>query len=189
MPGRGYNYRSCGTVPTLSRGYGRTYVPLQHIKSIEMRLRNTSLALLSCWAVVADALEYVQVPRSPAEPRWAADEIHVKPRAENSSAWPYGPFSTKGRDIVNTRGEVITWAGVNWPLSLETMVPEGLEWASVEEILDNVASVGFNFIRMQVLPHSFASMPEANLAPGVMRLRWWTRCMSVTARMSHWRSP
>lgn len=31
--------------------------------------------------------------------------------------WPYGPFKTEGRDIVNSRGEKITWAGVNWPLS------------------------------------------------------------------------
>jgi len=96
------------------------------------------------------ALDNVRLPQHPAEPRWSSvDETrHVEPRAGNSSAWPYGPFNTKGRDIVNSRGEAITWAGVNWPLSLETMVPEGLEWVSVEEILDNVASVGFNFIRM-----------------------------------------
>lgn len=35
--------------------------------------------------------------------------------AAESDSWPYGPFSTKGRDIVNTRGEIIQWAGVNWP--------------------------------------------------------------------------
>jgi hypothetical protein len=28
------------------------------------------------------------------------------------------------------------------------MIPEGLEWASAEEILDDIASVGFNYIRM-----------------------------------------
>lgn len=28
------------------------------------------------------------------------------------------------------------------------MVPEGLEWESVENILDRVKSVGFNFIRL-----------------------------------------
>lgn len=28
------------------------------------------------------------------------------------------------------------------------MVPEGLEWASIEEILSQVQSVGFNFIRL-----------------------------------------
>lgn len=33
-------------------------------------------------------------------------------------------------------------------MSGETMVPEGLEWASVDDILDDVASVGFNFLRM-----------------------------------------
>lgn len=70
------------------------------------------------------------------------------PRTGNSSVWPYGPLSTKGRDIVNSRDEVIQWAGVNWPMSGETMVPEGLEWASAEDILEDVASVGFNFIRM-----------------------------------------
>jgi hypothetical protein len=30
----------------------------------------------------------------------------------------------------------------------ESMVPEGLEWASAEGILDDIKSVGFNFIRM-----------------------------------------
>ncbi|KAM3417433.1 hypothetical protein BST61_g5679 [Cercospora zeina] len=63
-------------------------------------------------------------------------------------AWPFGPFSTRGRDIVNARGVPVTWAGVNWPGSGETMVPEGLEWASVEDIIDHIHSVGFNFIRL-----------------------------------------
>ncbi|KAF7194923.1 Glycosyl hydrolase 5 family protein [Pseudocercospora fuligena] len=66
----------------------------------------------------------------------------------SSSAWPYGPFSTKGRDIINSKGEAVTWAGVNWPGSGETMVPEGLEFSSVGDILDLVKSVGFNFIRL-----------------------------------------
>lgn len=64
-----------------------------------------------------------------------------------SDSWPYGPLSTRGRHIVNARNEVVTWAGVNWPGSGETMIPEGLEWQSAEQILDRVASVGFNFIR------------------------------------------
>lgn len=71
------------------------------------------------------------------------------PRQDPSAAaWPYGPFKTQGRNIVNSRGEAITWAGINWPGSGETMVPEGLEWASVDDILDQVQSVGFNFIRL-----------------------------------------
>lgn len=39
------------------------------------------------------------------------------PRTESNaeSEWPYGPFSTRGRDIINAKGEAVTWAGVNWP--------------------------------------------------------------------------
>lgn len=66
----------------------------------------------------------------------------------SEAAWPYGPLSTQGRDIVNAKGEPVTWAGVNWPGSGETMVPEGLEWASVEDIVDQIHSVGFNFVRL-----------------------------------------
>lgn len=66
----------------------------------------------------------------------------------SDSSWPYGPFSTRGRDIINARGEAVTWAGFNWPGSGETMVPEGVEWASVGDILDQAQSVGFNFIRL-----------------------------------------
>jgi endoglucanase len=33
----------------------------------------------------------------------------------------HGPYSTQGRDIVDSRGEKVTWAGVNWPMSGETM--------------------------------------------------------------------
>jgi endoglucanase len=51
------------------------------------------------------------------EPTW---ERQLHQRADNTSttdAWPYAPFNTKGRDIVNSKGEVVTWAGVNWPMS------------------------------------------------------------------------
>lgn len=113
-----------------------------------MRMRSISRNLLNVWLAVVTALEHVEVPQHQIESQWFAAETRAEPSAANSSVWPYGPFSTKGRDIIDSRGEVITWAGVNWPLSLETMVPEGLEWASAEAILDNVASIGFNFIRM-----------------------------------------
>ncbi|KAF6785046.1 glycoside hydrolase family 5 protein, partial [Colletotrichum musicola] len=99
------------------------------------------------WAAFASSAcaQYMRTPSS-LSPRYR----HVERQATNhsSDAWPYGPFSTRGRDIVNSRGEVVTWAGVNWPMSGETMIPEGLEWASVDKILDDVESVGFNYIRM-----------------------------------------
>lgn len=70
-------------------------------------------------------------------------------RQEMSDAsWPYGPFLTRGRDIINARDGPFTWAGFNWPGSGETMVPEGVEWSSVRDILDLAKSVGFNFVRL-----------------------------------------
>ncbi|OAL53625.1 glycoside hydrolase [Pyrenochaeta sp. DS3sAY3a] len=69
-------------------------------------------------------------------------------RKRDNATLFHGPYNTQGRDIVDSRGEKVTWAGVNWPMSGETMIPEGLEWASAEEILDDIASVGFNYIRM-----------------------------------------
>ncbi|KXJ88434.1 glycoside hydrolase superfamily [Microdochium bolleyi] len=85
-------------------------------------------------------------------------------RASNSSTWPYGPLNTKGRDVINSRGDVVTWAGVNWPMSGETMIPEGLEWASVDDILDQVASVGWNYLRMG---YAIQMIDEVYLRDGV----------------------
>ncbi len=31
------------------------------------------------------------------------------------ASWPYAPFLTSGRWIVNQRGDNVTYAGVNWP--------------------------------------------------------------------------
>ncbi|KAK2048404.1 beta-1,6-galactanase [Colletotrichum somersetense] len=90
-----------------------------------------------------------QYMKTPEMPRYTSRKAVTRQEGnQTGSAWPYGPFSTRGRDIVNSRGEIVTWAGVNWPMSGETMVPEGLERASVDQILDQVESVGFNYIRM-----------------------------------------
>ncbi|KAF2182071.1 glycoside hydrolase family 5 protein [Zopfia rhizophila CBS 207.26] len=72
---------------------------------------------------------------------------NVRKRVENGTSFN-GPYSAHGRDIVDSQGQKVTWAGVNWPMSGETMIPEGLEWASAEEILDDIAGIGFNYIRM-----------------------------------------
>jgi endoglucanase len=34
---------------------------------------------------------------------------------ESTSGWPYGPFSTDERNIVDSNGDAVTWTGVNWP--------------------------------------------------------------------------
>lgn len=121
------------------------------------------------------------------------DASIISSRADNngSSQWPYGPFSTSGRDIVNSKGEAVTWAGVNWPGSGETMVPEGLEWESVENILDRVKSVGFNFIRLtyaiemvdQIYERDGKDVPlEVAMING---LGYANGCVSVLLSMEH----
>ncbi|KAK8087086.1 Beta-1-6-galactanase [Apiospora phragmitis] len=112
------------------------------------------MAPLTLWSVVplfaalAQSTWVLATPMFPrnTEPRWQKE---LAPRASNTTnQWPYGPFKTQGRDIVNNRGDVLSWAGINWPMSGETMIPEGLEWKSVDEILDDVQSVGWNVLRM-----------------------------------------
>ncbi|ORY64183.1 glycoside hydrolase superfamily [Pseudomassariella vexata] len=110
-----------------------------------------TLAIYSSVALLATSVCSSWVPTPPALPHYYASRglNSALPRAENSTgSWPYGPLKTQGRHIVNARGDVISWAGVNWPMSGESMIPEGLEWASVDDILDMIQSVGFNFIRM-----------------------------------------
>ncbi|CAE7208369.1 hypothetical protein P3342_011069 [Pyrenophora teres f. teres] len=84
----------------------------------------------------------------PEVPSVASFQYNARRHATNGTSSFNGPYSTRGRDIVNRKGEKITWAGVNWPMSGETMIPEGLEWASADEILSDIAGVGFNYIRM-----------------------------------------
>jgi hypothetical protein len=56
-------------------------------------------------------------PQQTFEPRLQRDVTVSRAASNTSGGWPHGPFVTKGRDVLNSRGEVITWAGVNWPMS------------------------------------------------------------------------
>lgn len=39
-------------------------------------------------------------------------------------------------------------AGVNWPGHVETMMPEGLQYQSVSDIISKIKSIGINSIRL-----------------------------------------
>jgi hypothetical protein len=125
-----------------------------------------SFTMKSIFCAAAFAVTSVRAVALAPHPR---DMTFLPRRAanESTSGWPYGPYSTDGRDIVNSKGDAVTWTGVNWPgsgkltfpqesntsltyFSGETMVPEGLEWQSVDEIVDRIASIGFNFVRLYV---------------------------------------
>jgi endoglucanase len=48
----------------------------------------------------------------------AAFPYNARRQATNSTSPSFnGPYSTRGRDIVDSNGEKTTWAGVNWPMS------------------------------------------------------------------------
>ncbi|KAM0278268.1 hypothetical protein ACHAQH_005281 [Verticillium albo-atrum] len=68
--------------------------------------------------------------------------------AKCEKAWPNGPFVTSGRDIHNANGEIVRQAGTNWPGHGEVMVPEGLQYLSVERVLSEIKSLGMNAIRL-----------------------------------------
>jgi hypothetical protein len=65
-----------------------------------------------------------------------------------ASSWPYDPFYTSGRYIVNTNGNHVIYAGVNWPGAADTMIPEGLQYQSIESIVSKIKSLGMNVIRL-----------------------------------------
>ncbi|KAI1109375.1 glycoside hydrolase superfamily [Nemania sp. NC0429] len=67
---------------------------------------------------------------------------------EARAAWPNGPLATSGRWIADATGAKITYVGANWPGSLETMIPEGLQYQSIETIVSKIKSLGMNAIRL-----------------------------------------
>ncbi|TID18793.1 glycoside hydrolase [Venturia nashicola] len=58
------------------------------------------------------------------------------------------PLSTSGRDIIDNAGNTVTYTGVNWPGHMDAMIPEGLQYSSIKEIVSKIKSVGFNVVRL-----------------------------------------
>lgn len=64
------------------------------------------------------------------------------------AAWPNGPFVTSGRWIHDASGKNLTYAGTNWPGHADVMIPEGLQYQSIETIVQKVKSLGMNAVRL-----------------------------------------
>lgn len=58
------------------------------------------------------------------------------------------PFSTKGRDIIQADGSKYVFASTNWPGHQEAMVPEGLQYSSVKDIVSKIKAFGLNSVRL-----------------------------------------
>jgi hypothetical protein len=50
--------------------------------------------------------------------------------------------------IQDSQARNVTYAGVNWPGSLDVMIPEGLQYQSAQNIVTKIKSLGMNSIRL-----------------------------------------
>ena len=64
-----------------------------------------------------------------------------------STSWPHGPFHTHKSQVLNAKGQPVRLMGTNWPGHGESMIPEGLQYQSVEHIVGLFSQAGFNAIR------------------------------------------
>ncbi|KAF4454303.1 Beta-16-galactanase, partial [Fusarium albosuccineum] len=62
--------------------------------------------------------------------------------------WPYGPFTVDDRWVKDAFGNTVHFAGTNWPGHGEVMVPEGLQYRSVAQIVSQIKSSGMNAVRL-----------------------------------------
>ncbi|KAI0475704.1 glycoside hydrolase family 5 protein [Xylariaceae sp. FL0804] len=67
---------------------------------------------------------------------------------ERAASWPFGPFHVSGAEMKNSQNDTIVYAGANWPGHLEVMIPEGLQYQSIESIVSEMKSVGMNAVRL-----------------------------------------
>ncbi|HIK31407.1 MAG TPA: glycoside hydrolase family 5 protein [Oscillatoriales cyanobacterium M59_W2019_021] len=71
------------------------------------------------------------------------------------------PLSTRGSQIIDAIGQPVLLRGVNWfGLETETHAPHGLWLRDYKEMLAQIASLGYNTIR---LPYSIASLRSESL--------------------------
>lgn len=65
-----------------------------------------------------------------------------------AQSWPNTPFTASGRDILDASGNVVTFAGANWPGAADVMIPEGLQYQSVAYIVSKLKEIGMNAVRL-----------------------------------------
>ncbi len=90
------------------------------------------------------------------------DDAPIEPATPQPTAWDW---STDGADIVDAEGNEIRIRGVNW-FGFETAVaaPHGLWSRNAEEMIDQIAGLGFNTIR---LPFASALLDEGVMPEGI----------------------
>ncbi|KAF2824435.1 glycosyl hydrolase family 5 protein-like protein/cellulase, partial [Ophiobolus disseminans] len=63
-------------------------------------------------------------------------------------AFPDTPFHTSNQWVVDSKGAKFTYVGVNWPGAGEVMIPEGLQYQSIESIVSKIKNLKMNSVRL-----------------------------------------
>lgn len=63
-------------------------------------------------------------------------------------AFPNVPFKTVKSRVVDSTGANFTYVGTNWPGAGDVMIPEGLQYASIESIVSKIKSLKMNVVRL-----------------------------------------
>lgn len=63
-------------------------------------------------------------------------------------AFPNAPFHTERQWVVDSKGANFTYVGVNWSGHGEVMIPEGLQYQSIESIVSKIKSLNMNVVRL-----------------------------------------
>jgi hypothetical protein len=58
------------------------------------------------------------------------------------------PFSRSDRWIIDANNNHVPIVGINWPGAADTMLPEGLEYQSIANIVGKISQTGFNTVRL-----------------------------------------
>ncbi|KAI8931306.1 hypothetical protein NX059_011648 [Plenodomus lindquistii] len=63
-------------------------------------------------------------------------------------AFPNAPFKTSTQWVHDSTGANFTYVGVNWPGAGEVMIPEGLQYQSIQSIVSKIKELGMNVVRL-----------------------------------------
>jgi hypothetical protein len=58
------------------------------------------------------------------------------------------PLSRSDRWIIDANSNHVPIVGINWPGAADTMLPEGLQYQSIANIVEKISQTGFNTVRL-----------------------------------------
>lgn len=86
---------------------------------------------------------------------------------ETRASWPDLPFKVSGRNILSASGSNVVYVGTNWPGHGESMLPEGLNYNSIENIVGLIKSLDMNAVRLtyaiEMIDDIYANSPDQTL--------------------------